>query len=87
MAGDGVKCVKNLKIRVLGYADDAALAEHIVEDMTTRLTNLADASKREADMDINMNKTVSQHVHKRESIAVTAKEIANAEAKYQHKQV
>ena len=78
---------KILKIRVLGYADDAALAEHIVEDMTTRLTNLADASKREADMDINMNKTVSQHVHKRESIAVTAKEIANAEAKYQHKQV
>ena len=28
-SGDGVKCDKILKIRVLGYADDAALAERI----------------------------------------------------------
>ena len=51
--GDGVNCGKILKIRVIDYADDVALAEHIVEDMTTRLTNLVDTSKRETDMDIN----------------------------------
>ena len=42
-------------------------------------------AKLKADIDINMNKRVSQHVHKRESIAVTAEEIANAEVKYEDK--
>ena len=84
-SGQGVKCGRILKIRVLGYADDAALAEHTVDAMTKRLTDLADASKREADMVINMSKTVSQHVHEREPISVTAEEIATAEAKYDHK--
>ena len=68
--GTGAKC-DILKVRVLGYADDAALLEPIVEAMTQRLTDLTNASIREADMYINMNKTVSQHVHKRESIKVT----------------
>ena len=36
------------------------LAEHTVDAMTKRLTDLADASEREADMVINMSKTVSQ---------------------------
>ena len=66
-SGDGVKCDRILRIRVLGYADDAALTEHTVEVMTNRLTDLTDTSKREADICIviNMNKTVmhSQHVH------------------------
>ena len=83
--GDDVKCDKILKIRVIDYTDDVALAEHIVEDMTTWITDLSDVSKREADMDIHMNKTVSQNVHKRESIAVTAEGIATTEVKYEHK--
>ena len=73
-----------LKIRVLGYADDAALAEPTVEAMTKRLTDLANASSDKADMKINMDKTVSQHVHKRAPIKVTAAEVASAEAKYKH---
>ena len=81
--GTGVKC-GILKLRVLGYADDAALIEPTVEAMTKRLTDLANASIDKADMHINMDKTVSQHVHKREPIKVTEAEVANAEAKYDH---
>ena len=83
--GTGVQCgSKILNIRVLGYADDAALAEPTVGAMTRRLTDLANASISEADMHINMSKTVSQHVHVREPIKVTKEEIACAEDKYAH---
>ena len=82
-AGTGIRCGV-LKVRVLGYADDAALLEPTVEAMTQRLTDLANASITEADMYINMSKTVSQHVHKREPIKVTQEEIASAEMKYAH---
>ena len=83
-SGTGVKCGRILHLRVLGYADDAALIEPTVDAMTERFSNLADASKSEADMQINMSKTVSQHVHRRKPIAVTEAEVANAEAKYKH---
>ena len=83
-SGTGVKCASFLRVRVLGYADDAALAEPAVEDMTERLTNLADASESEADMKINMTKTVSQHVHRRKPITVTEAEVSRAESKYKH---
>ena len=69
-----------LKVRVLGYADDAVLVEPTVEAMTKRLTDLANASIREADMQVNMDKTVSQHVSERAPIKV-----ASAEVKYAHK--
>ena len=69
---------------MLGYADDAALLKPTVEVMTQRLTDLANASISEADMYINMNKTVSQHVHKREPIKVSQDEIEKAEKKYAH---
>ena len=84
-SGKGVKCSSFLRLRVLGYADDAALVEGTVQAMTERLTNLADASEREADMKINMTKTVSQHVHKRQPIKVTEQEVASAESKYKFK--
>ena len=84
-SGTGVRCGSFLRIKVLGYADDAALAETTVDAMTERLTKLADASEREADMKINMSKTVSQHVHRRKPIEVTEAEVAQAEAKYKHK--
>ena len=82
-SGTGVKC-GILHLRVLGYADDAALIEPTVEAMTKRLTDLANASISEADMRINMTKTVSQHVHKRKPLKVTATEVAKVEAKYNH---
>ena len=84
-SGEGVKCGRILKMRVLGYADDAALVESTVEAMTKRLTELADASRREADMEINMAKTFTQHVFKREKIKVSAAEVSKVEAKYEHK--
>ena len=84
-SGTGVKCGRILHLRVLGYADDAALIEPTVEAMTKRLTDLANASMSEADMKINMTKTFSQHVHKRKPIKVTADEVAKAESKYVHK--
>ena len=83
-SGEGVKCSSFLRLRVLGYADDAALAEETVDAMTERLTRLADASESEADMKINMTKTMSQHVHKRHPIKVTESEVARAESKYKH---
>ena len=48
--GTGINCGNELTIRVLGYADDAAMAEERIEEMTERLTALADASKEKADM-------------------------------------
>ena len=52
--------------------------------MTERLTKLADASEHEADMKINILKTMSQHVHKRKPIKVTKAEVASAESHYKH---
>ena len=83
--GEGVKCGRILKIRVLGYADDAALAERHVESMTTRLTELADASRDRADMSMNMEKTFTQHVHRRDSKPTATKAAAKkVQSKYSH---
>ena len=56
-----------------------------MEALSERLTALADASLTEADMEVNMDKTFSQHVHKREDITVTAEETKKAELEYEHK--
>ena len=85
MAGKGRKCGKVLRIKVLGYADDLALVNNTVEAMTKRLTKIADASKAEADMEVSMPKTYSQHVYKRKPIKATGKEVKKAEMKYKHK--
>ena len=63
--GRGMKIGRILRIRTLGYVDDVALITPTVEGMSKRLTNIGDASKSEADMDINMSKTFSQHIFKR----------------------
>ena len=85
-SGTGVNCVRILHIRVLGCVDDAALVEPTVEveEMTRRLTDLVHTSIIEADMFINMKKTVSQHVQKRDPIKVTKEKIASAEENYVH---
>ena len=84
-SGQGVKCGRILKLRVLGYADDAALMERQMEEMSKRLTALADESLAQADMRINMTKTFTQHVHERKEIEATEDEAKTVELKYDHK--
>ena len=83
--GSGYKCSELLTIRILGYADDAALIEPRVDDMTCRLTMLADASCREADMDVRMDKTFSQHVCRRAAATITTAEAIAVQVKFKHK--
>ena len=82
--GNGVKCGKELTIRTLGYADDAALAEGKAKDMTKRLTALADASVGEADMTIRLDKTFTHHVQAQEKRKVTEAEALAAQKKFKH---
>ena len=74
-----------LRLKVLGYADDAALIDTTVQKMSHRLTMIADKSKSEADMIVNVDKTFTQHVHRRESISVTETEVRKAEKSHAHK--
>ena len=80
-----MKCGRILAIRVLGYADDAALVERHVDSMTTRLTNLGNASRDRADMSMNMSKTFTHHVHRRDSKpAATKAATMKIQSKYSH---
>ena len=83
--GQGV-CVGEIKeLRVLGYADDAAMASVTVEEMTERLTKFADAALARADMKTKLSKTWTQHVSRQEKQEpATAEEIAAKEASYKH---
>ena len=77
----GFKCGHILRIKVIGYADDA----NLVDDDTTkhiavRLANFGDTAKvetdmakGESDMEINMDKTFPQHVFKQKEITVAAR--------------
>ena len=84
-AGKGVKYGPELEFRVLGYADDAALTEERIEEMTVRLTTLADKSLQEADMKIRMDKTYSQHVKIQEAQKVNEAEMMKAQQKFKVK--
>ena len=55
--GHGFKCGHILRIKVLGYADDAALVDNTVAGMTKRLVRIGDTSQEEADMKINLHAT------------------------------
>ena len=66
---------------MLSYADDAALCEETVEAMSKRLTAIADVSIEKADMHINVSKTYTQHVHKRQDINVTDVEVTEVAGK------
>ena len=83
--GDGVACGEFFKVRILGYADDAAMLDQDTQTMTIRLTPLADAAKQEADMEVSMPKTFSQHVGKRTGIKVTKVEAVSAQMAFKHK--
>ena len=81
--GNGVNCGA-LNIRVLGYADDAALVERETEVMTKRLTSLADGAWKDADMQVKMKKTFSQHVGRREKIKIEQDEVVAIQKSYKH---
>ena len=83
--GDGVRCGNLLNVRVLGYADDAALLDRETDTMSLRLTTLGDAAKHEADMEISMAKTYSQHVGRRSDISVTHEEVREAQKTFAHR--
>ena len=51
----GMRCGKVLRIKVLGYADDLAFVDNTVDNMTARLTTVANASEKQADMKVNMS--------------------------------
>ena len=81
-----MQCGRILDIRVIGYADDAALVERHVDSMATRLTNLGNASRDRADMSMNtMSKTFTHHVHRRDSKPAATKAAAmKIQSKYSH---
>ena len=62
--GQGIRIGKINELRVLGYADDAAMIGPDIEQMTARLTKFADASKALADMQVKMSKTFTHHVRR-----------------------
>ena len=83
-AGKGVKCGHELTVRMLGYADDAAMAEERIEEMTTRLTTLADKSAEDADMTVRLDKTYTQHVQAQEKLKASEEEAMAAQKKFKH---
>ena len=82
--GSGIGCGPTLNVRVLGYADDAAMLERDVDVMSTRLTALADGAKKDADMQVKMSKTFSQHVGRKETVAIGHAEAVAAQKEYKN---
>ena len=72
-------------MRVLGYADDVAMMEGEVADMTVRLTTFADAALEKADMKTKLSKTNTQLLGKRKKPEeATEEEIENKKRSYKY---
>ena len=85
IGGTGVSVGHINDIRVLGYADDVAMTEKTVEDMTKRLTTFSDAAVAKADMQTKLAKTNSQMLGKRQRpTAATEQEIEEKKKTYKH---
>ena len=82
--GTGYNCGHYLNVRLLGYADDMTMLEPEVDDMTIRLTALADGAKQDADMQVKMAKTFSQHVAKRSKAKLDKAVAAQVQKQYKH---
>ena len=83
--GQGVSVGTIHKLKVLGYADDAAMLAWTTDEMTARLTNFADKSLALADMKVKLNKAFTQIVQEQEPVAEpTEEEIIDKEQKYSH---
>ena len=75
-SGKGISVGTIKEIRVLGYADDAAMTERSTGQMTVRLSEFADAALNKADMKVKLSKTFSQIVQQQEAVdSITAAEI------------
>ena len=70
---------------MLGYADDAALVEERIEEMTERLTALADKSVSEADMMVRLDKTFTHHVQIQDKQKASVEEALAAQEKFKVK--
>ena len=49
-------------IKVLGYADDSVMCEEETETLTKGLTVFVDVALKEADIQVKLTKTFSQHL-------------------------
>lgn len=84
--GQGVSVGTINELRVLGYADDAAMAEATVEAMSQRLTRFANASSEHADMKVKPAKTFTQIIQRQDAVdKATVTEIMQKEKKYKFK--
>ena len=64
------------RVHTLGYADDAALLDYDASLASERVTAIAQGSKIDADMEINIKKTKVMHVSEQDAVTKTT----NAEA-------
>ena len=76
----------NKNIHSLGYADDAALVDNNLAVATDRVTNIAQGSRQDADMSINIAKTEVMHVCEQGAVSRTtdaeAKKVCKHKCKY-----
>ena len=61
ISGKGVR-FGDIRVDTLGYADDAALLDADINISTARVTSIASGSRRDADMEISVEKTEVMHV-------------------------
>ena len=81
----GVQVGNHLKIGVLGYADNAALASLSPDLMSERLSSISRGSRVDADMTIHKGKTMNMIVERQEKLKPPPVEaIMATEAKYSH---
>ena len=67
------------------HAYEWLATEERIEEMTVRLTTLADKSESEADMKIRMDKTFSQHVKEQDTKKVSEEEMLEAQKRFKFK--
>ena len=81
-SGQGITVGHIKSLRVLGYADDAAMCEGVVDDMTTEF---ADATREHAGIQVKLAKTYSQHLQLQEKVEkATDEEVTAKTQKYKY---
>ena len=77
----GVELGDNI-IHTLGYADDAALLDYDIDVASTRVTDIAQGSKQDADMEISISKTKAMKVCRQGEVSRTTAEEAKKVCKF-----
>ena len=72
----------NQLVHTLGYADDAALLDNRTVNASARVSSIAVGSKKDADMIINVSKTVCMHVRRQEKCSPVTDDEAKEKAKF-----